>query len=159
MFHLILDHLSEVVKHRNVTREMSSMSEHISLVALRCPEQFGCLTVRAYFNTQKYGLFCSLTTYRTDRIDSKWWRFRTSFPGFSHEVTWVNGCPNRHKASASCSKSVHFGNNDDMPFSYRASSQRLDPGLRNLSEWRIFISHPIALTRKIRSGHVWVKKG
>ena len=72
MFHLI----SEIVKHHNVTREMSSMSEHISLVALRCPEQFGCLTVRAYLNTQKYGLFCSLTTYRTDRIDSEWLRFR-----------------------------------------------------------------------------------
>ena len=71
MFHLILDHLSEVVKHRNVTREMSSMSEHIELVALRCPEQFGCLTIRAYLNTQKDGLFCSLTTYRTGRIDSE----------------------------------------------------------------------------------------
>ena len=35
-------HLSEVVKHRNVMREMSSMSEHISLVASQIARSIAC---------------------------------------------------------------------------------------------------------------------
>ena len=40
---------------------------------------------------------------------------------------------------------AHFGNNDNISFSCRVTLELADPGLRNLSERLICISHPTAV--------------
>ena len=46
----------------------------------------------------------------------------TSFPEFSHKEEWVTARPKLIKE--------HFGNNEDMLFSYQATSEQVDPGLQ-----------------------------
>ena len=46
----------------------------------------------------------------------------TSFPEFSHKEAWVTARPKLIKE--------HFGNNEDMLFSYRETSEQVDPGLQ-----------------------------
>ena len=46
----------------------------------------------------------------------------TSFPEFSHKEEWVTARSKLIKE--------HFGNNEDMLFSYQATSEQVDPGLQ-----------------------------
>ena len=68
----------------------------------------------------------------------------TSFPGFSHEVAWMNAHLKLPK--------VPFGNNNGMSFLYRATSERAEDRLRRVSDSFAYLN-PTAITREIDLFH------
>ena len=71
-------------------------------------------------------------------------RKTTWFPGFSHEVAWLNAHLKLPR--------VPSGNNDSMSFSYRSTSERTEDRLRRVSDSFAHL-HPTAITREIDLFH------
>ena len=127
------------------------------------------------YDRHTHSVRCKYTTFRTDKVNSECWCFfrserkRELVP---RVLSWggVSRCTLKVVQST---LRQHFGNNDDMSFSYRAakSLQLQNRTLSSSSKWVICISQATAITswntlrvftswkRRDNNGKKWNKEG